>query len=116
MKNTLPASVRLKRRSDFVRVQSSERKVHTKHFLVALDSAGSAGTRLGITVTKKIAKRATVRNRIKRCIREFFRHNRFRLHSNFDIVVIARRGANERSCEEIARELFGAFRKGGLIT
>jgi len=50
--------------------------------------------RLGITVTRKVGT-AVRRNRIKRLIREFFRHNRPSLASNLDVVVNAHPGIHE---------------------
>ena len=48
---------------------------------------------------------AVVRNRVKRAIREWFRHSRSELEEGVDIVVIARQGAAEQGVDEIAREL-----------
>ena len=47
------------------------------------DNEGS--TRLGISIAKKIVKKAHDRNRIKRCIREFFRINKADLEG--DMVI-----------------------------
>ena len=44
---------------------------------------------LGVTVSKKVSKRAVDRNRIKRQIREFFRYQQNQLH-NADIVITAK--------------------------
>lgn len=70
----------------------------------------SKGPRLGITVSTKIDKRAVVRNRIKRLIREVFRKNQ-RSFQGFDIVVIARKNASHLSYKEAEREIIGALRK-----
>ncbi|MDN5924591.1 MAG: ribonuclease P protein component [Xanthomonadales bacterium] len=51
----------------------------------------SAGTtaRMGMAVSRKVSKRAVVRNRIKRQVRESFRHQRASLPF-VDMLVIAR--------------------------
>ncbi len=55
--------------------------------------------RLGITVSKRVGN-AAIRNRVKRCIREWFRHAREGLPEGSDIVVIARRAVWDLSgCE-----------------
>lgn len=46
-------------------------------------------SRLGITVAKKVDKRAVERNRIKRRVREFYRHHQQEL-SNADLVITAK--------------------------
>lgn len=55
--------------------------------------------RLGLAIAKKHVRRAVDRNRIKRLIRESFRHNLTFL-SGLDIVVLARKGV-ENSTNEI---------------
>lgn len=60
--------------------------------------------RLGLTVSRKVSLRAVVRNRIKRIVRESFRHNRQRFIGR-DIVVIARPSAGKASASQIDQSL-----------
>ncbi len=60
---------------------------------------GSPDPRLGLTVSRKVGG-AVVRNRVKRRVREWFRHSRKALPAGVDLVVIARRGAGELSTEQ----------------
>jgi ribonuclease P protein component len=60
--------------------------------------------RLGIAASRKVGN-AIVRNRIKRGVREWFRHNRSGLPADLDLVVIARRHAAELGGQEIADSL-----------
>lgn len=62
------------------------------------------GLVLGLTVSKKVGA-AVERNRVKRRIREWFRHNRAALPERAALVVIARRGAAEIGMVETEREL-----------
>ncbi len=48
------------------------------------------GTRLGVTVTRKVGP-AVKRNRIKRWVREAFRRERGALPPGFDMVWVAKR-------------------------
>ena len=66
--------------------------------------------RLGITVAKKKIKRAHERNRVKRLIRESFRHNKAEL-GNIDIVVIAKQGLDQLSNEQIFVQLEELWKK-----
>lgn len=45
--------------------------------------------RLGVLVSKRAAKRAVDRNRIKRAAREYFRIAKSKFHEKFDIVIRA---------------------------
>ncbi len=47
--------------------------------------------RLGLAISRKVAPGAVARNRIKRLVRESFRHNRERI-CPLDIVVLGRSG------------------------
>ena len=83
------ASDRLKLRRDFLRVSGGGHKVHSARFLFLVLSRGDEGpSRLGITVTRKVAN-AVGRNRIKRVLREVFRRNRVLFPAGCDVVVIA---------------------------
>ncbi len=79
-------------------------RVETKNFLVLLRLNQQETARLGITVPKKIAG-AVKRNRIKRHVREFFRHQKDRLPKGFDMVIIARRGAADLNGGRIKDQL-----------
>ncbi|MEW6272445.1 MAG: ribonuclease P protein component [Thermodesulfobacteriota bacterium] len=105
---SLPKSARVRKRRDFLRVQSAGRRVPTRHFLVVHLVDGEGPARLGITVTKKIGN-AVVRNRVKRSVRESFRACRTALASGTSVVVIARDGAGKLSAREAAGELAPAF-------
>jgi ribonuclease P protein component len=91
MGERLLASDRLKRRADFERVQGTGRKVHSARFLflVLPREEQSSPTRLGLTVTRKVAN-AVGRNRIKRVLREVFRKNRALFPAGCDVVVVAK--------------------------
>ena len=66
--------------------------------------------RLGITVTKKVGG-AVTRNRIKRVLREVFRHHRNELQPALDLVVNARSAFLDRTSNEIEKEFLDAFHR-----
>lgn len=101
---------RVKRRADFRRVQSTGRKIHTPHYVVAVLPRPEGGpTRLGITVTRKVAG-AVGRNRVKRVMREVFRRNRELFPSACDVVVIAKEGAHTLGYADALGEIEAARR------
>jgi ribonuclease P protein component len=73
-----------------------------------LSQAPVAEPRLGITVSRKVGN-AVARNRIKRCVREWFRGQAERLAPGSELVVIGRRGAAKLSGGEIAAQLDDAI-------
>ena len=101
---------RLLKRSDFVLLSRSGKKLHSANFL-ALYRKGTAGrSRLGITVTKKVAN-APGRNRLKRIVRESFRHNRGKFKGDWDIVIIAKQRPEKIGSVEVITELAAIFEK-----
>ena len=73
--------------------------------LTLLAKVNSLGhPRLGLTVPKKVLKRAVWRNRIKRLTRESFRHKQHELPA-IDIVVIAKSGIGKLDNAEITQLL-----------
>jgi ribonuclease P protein component len=85
--------MRLRRRADYLQVQSAGQKLHGRH-LLALASKRSGPDldgRLGITVTKKVGN-AVVRNRIKRLVREWMRLHGW-VPRGWDIVLVAKDSA-----------------------
>ena len=113
--SSFPASRRLRKSREFKQVQEGGRKHFSKHFLLLVSAANGAKSRVGITITTKIDKRAVVRNKLKRRIRYIFRVHQERLKSPVDMVVIARRDAVLRTYEEVERELLGLMRRAGVI-
>jgi len=66
--------------------------------------------RIGMAIPKKHIKHAVGRNRIRRVVREQFRHQQHQLPA-IDIVVIAKAGIADLSNEEINKILDKLWRK-----
>ncbi|MBN1684298.1 MAG: ribonuclease P protein component [Gammaproteobacteria bacterium] len=60
--------------------------------------------RLGLILSKKNTKHAVDRNRIKRIIRESFRHYKAILN-NFDIVVLVKKGTDQLDRKLLRKKL-----------
>lgn len=103
---TFPPSHRLRRREEFLRVQRRGRRVHTAHFVLVVlpREDGERLRRVGITVTKKVAK-AVGRNRVKRVVREVFRTHRPLFPEGCDVVVIAKSGASLLGYADVLAEI-----------
>ena len=99
-----PKRARLKRRSEFLNVSRAGKKTFAPHFIIIGKINDQGESRLGITVSAKVGK-AVIRNRIKRQLREFFRRHRREIRLHQDIIIIARRGAEKLSSQELTREI-----------
>jgi ribonuclease P protein component len=107
-----PPTVRLRKRSEFLRLKDSANKFSSRSILVVWQANNLANARLGVTVSKKIGC-AVTRNRLKRFVREIFRHNRLLLPA-VDLNVIARSGAATMDFHGLKQEFLKAFRCIGV--
>ena len=92
-----PRTARLLASSQFDWVFAGPRRSSDAYFTVlGRPAAGDANTpesaRLGLAIAKRCAPRAVTRNRIKRVIRESFRHAQATLRP-MDLVVLCRHAA-----------------------
>jgi len=97
--------MRLRRRPEFLAVQSTGRKVHGKHFMAVVMATGATAPtgRVGLTVTKRIGN-AVTRNRIKRRTREWLRRHGW-VPGGRDVVLIARDSSADATSAELGADL-----------
>ncbi len=110
-----PKKVRLLKRAQFLTLSKQGEKVHTDCFLAIVLKGTAQNNRIGITVSKKVGN-AVERNRIKRIIREFFRHRKENISGPNDMNIIAKRGLTTLSNRQIIEKLDKLFTKIALIT
>lgn len=99
---------RLRKRADFLRLSKDAAKVHANNFLLIYKPGATAGSRLGITVTRKVGS-AVCRNAIKRQVREYYRHHRENLTGTWDLNVIAKHQAAGQAPAALQRSLAQLF-------
>lgn len=80
----------------------------------AAPAPGESVVRLGLAVSRKVDPHAVGRNRIKRVLRDCFRHHRAMLREG-DYVVVARVGAAKCSNEELRHAFLGLLRRAGAL-
>lgn len=80
-------------------VYEQGKRVRGQNFTVIHAPNSGAGNRLGISIHG--VRQAVQRNRIKRIIREFFRHNRDFIEPFSDVVFAVRAGFTPNSPQEV---------------
>ena len=98
--------IRIKRHFDFLEMRNAPFKAFTKSFVLQMRPNEKNETRVGFTVSKKIAKQAVVRNRLRRQMREIVRLSPTLLekYPSHDLILIARMDALERSFAELTAD------------
>ncbi len=99
---------RILKRSDFIALSKSGKRVQNSEFIAYFGPTRHSQSRLGVTVTKKVGQ-AVERNRLKRMVREFFRLNRHGLAGKWDINIIAKRQSAGITSEKANRSLENIF-------
>lgn len=100
-----PRRVRLTGPAEYQRVfNNCQHRVNNRWLTVLATPNTLDHPRLGLAISRKVAKTAVARNRIKRVIRESFRLHQGRLGA-LDIVVLGRTGVAERTGRELATAL-----------
>ena len=84
---------RLHSPAEFGRVFAEPARSSDRFFTVLARSSGRGIPRLGLTVSRRAARRAVDRNKLKRLAREAFRHQS--ALPPYDFVVLARVGADK---------------------
>lgn len=72
-------------------------------------------TCLGISISKKVSKKAVVRNRIKRLIKASFRELLPLIKPGWQLIIMVRSSAIECEYEHFLRELKKLFIQAGVI-
>ncbi len=118
----LPRINRLKRRQDFSLVYQKGRRRKSRHLSLVILRSQSAGngklpvevapqpmplfpTRIGISISQKVSKRAVVRNRIKRQIRAAIRSLLPNFSYGWNLVVVVQPQAVQCDYFQFLREL-----------
>jgi ribonuclease P protein component len=118
----LPKANRLKQRQDFDRVyQAGKRRRATGLHLVVLrqfpktDSLEVLPIQVGISISKKVSKRAVVRNRIKRQLKAIVRQFLPRLESGLRMVILVRSEALTYDYGQFLQELEQLLKKAEVL-
>lgn len=107
---TFPRSARLLRGAEFQTVFAARQRVSGRFFLINWSPSTTEAARLGLAVSRKVDRRAVVRNRLKRVLRDYFRNHRDALPA-LDLVVLPRREACTATTEALQADLRHLWRR-----
>ena len=105
---------RLRRRKDYELAFRHGSRRQTQNFTIILRSNGLKFSRLGVTVGKKVGN-AVKRNRVKRCLREFFRLHKHTLSPSHDLVIVVKKDAATLAYHDVREELAAVLIRNNCI-
>lgn len=99
----LPTKNRLKKRKDFDSVFKKGRGFKEDFLVLKKNKNNLNQSRFGFIVGKRVSKKATVRNKIKRGLSGLIQEKLAKIKKGFDIVLIVQPGLENKNFEEMER-------------
>lgn len=97
----LPKENRLKKKKDFNKVAAGDQQISGNFLILKFQSNDLSVARVGFVVSKKVSKKAVLRNKVKRRLREAVRAELARVRPGFDLVFFTRREIKEKEFSDI---------------
>lgn len=108
-------SYRIKKEDEFQDVFENGESVANRNFVIYHLQRDQKHFRVGISVGKKVANTAVMRNQIKRYIRQSLLELKPDLDPQADFLVIARRHATQLDMAETKRNLVHVLKLAGVL-
>jgi ribonuclease P protein component len=106
---------RLKRKKDFERVFKEGQGFKEDFLFLKIVKNNLKTSRFGFMVSKNFSKKATLRNKIKRRLRELVRINLVKVKKGIDGVLVAIPGLETKDFWEIEEIINKLFKKAKII-
>lgn len=108
---------RLTKKVDFSRIHQKGKFIKDEYLALRIAPNNLEVTRVGFLVGLKISKKAVIRNKIKRTLREIFRLKikSCNLKKGFDIIVLVRPEIIGKTYKEIESSIDRTLQKAGLL-
>ncbi|MFQ5989219.1 MAG: ribonuclease P protein component [Candidatus Methylomirabilales bacterium] len=114
MRHRFSRANRIRGTTEFQEVVRRGEKVSWKGLSLFIRHRPGTEIRLGLAVSRRIGG-AVARNRMRRRLREYFRHNRSRMPKGLDLVVVVHRDLSEVDHKTFLAIVGDLFRRAGII-
>ena len=101
----------LRKKCEFLHAKTEGTVFVGKFMVLNVVSAPCEVTRIGIIVSKRYSKKAVIRNRARRLVREAFRLIQNRISPPTWLVVIIRKKISGQKVQQVQQELIGLLKK-----
>lgn len=107
MRFTFKKYERIRKKKEFEHVFSNGRWLNSKY--VDICYAFGQSRKAGFIVSKKISKKAVIRNKVKRRLREIYRLNKHSLPDSLQLIIVAKKGVDKLKYSDLENEIKTLF-------
>lgn len=111
----LPKQYRLTKNRDFEKIWQKGKSFFIKEIGIKFLSNNLDCSRFGMVVPNKIIKKAVLRNKVKRRLRDIIKSKLPFIKEGVDCIILARQGIGNLSFEELKNKVEAALRKLKLL-
>ena len=111
----LPKINRLKRKKDFEMVFQKGEKIATDCFFLKKVKNNFPYSRFGFIISSKVSKKAVLRNKLKRRLRNLVFKKIKKIKKGFDIVLVALPNSKNKDFKELEKSLDKLFKLAKII-
>ena len=111
----LPKANRLRKKKDFEELFKKGKSFKNNFLTLKIAQNNLKESRFGFIVSQKVSKKAVLRNKIKRRLRDIIKRNIKDIKNGMDVVIIVLTGLEKKSFLEIKEILNILLKKAGLI-
>ncbi len=113
----LPKKNRITKEKDFQKIFKAGKKYNFPSFklYIVVKKNNLKEGRFAFIVSKKVSKKAVLRNKIKRRMRSIIQKYILSIKKGFDIIIIALPGIENNNFEDIEKELLFVLKKSKLF-
>ncbi len=111
----LPQVNRLKKEKDFDKVFKKGKSFKNSFLILRILQNNLKESHFGFIVSKKVSKKAILRNKIKRRLRDIIRQNIKNIKKGIDVVLIVLPGLEKNNFLETKEILNTLLKKAGLV-
>jgi len=101
----LPKENRLKKKKDFQSISGKGKELRNGFLILKFLKNNLEISRFGFVVSKKISNKATIRNKVKRRLREILRIYLPKIKLGYDLIFFTRKGIEEKKFQEIKEKV-----------
>lgn len=112
----LPTDNRLTKDRDITSVKKKGELYNSESFsIVALKTKTSQSSRFAFVISTKVSPNATIRNKVKRALRQGVRQNLVFMRTGFDCVFLAKPISARKYTDEMMKEVGDALGRANLL-